>query len=162
MQTVRKLSISISSYILCRKGLKLVHHVCFTSTTTLTTAQAGHTHNYALVLLRQHEIWWAILQLLIKWVQDVSSCGSLSSATGDKGDKEPWLKTSCTHLIRSCSIAHQISCCINKRSYESRATESLLRQLFCRRDCLGEPRTQTALWQARRRGIRSDSGAPEA
>ena len=23
-------------------------------------------------------------------------------------DKEPWLETSCTHLIRSCSIAHQI------------------------------------------------------
>ena len=54
-------------------------------------------------------IWWAILQLLIQWVQDVSSRGSLSTATCPVAvDKEPWLETSCTHWIRSCSIVHQI------------------------------------------------------
>ena len=37
--------------------------------------------------------------------------GSLSTATGlypVAVDKEPRLETSCTHLLRSCSIAHQI------------------------------------------------------
>ena len=45
--------------------------------------------------------WRAILQLSIQYVQDISSCGSLSTA------KEPRLETSCTHWIESCSIAHQ-------------------------------------------------------
>ena len=43
-----------------------------------------HTYKFAAV---RHYVttwnWWSILQLPIQWVQDVSSCGSLSTATAD-------------------------------------------------------------------------------
>ena len=60
--------------------------------------------------------WWAILQLLIKWVQDVSSRGSLSTATGYINILCKILYTLlCSHLSTLYYLIACIALCCFKR-----------------------------------------------
>ena len=63
--------------------------------------------------------WWAILQLLIQRVQDVSSRGSLSTVTWSCSSWQRATARNVLHpLDKKLQYCSLVSCCIYRRSYE--------------------------------------------